>query len=190
MIKTSGSRRFLLLVLFLDCCILLKRSHAQGNCDIDEDCGGGQCCSTYGYCGSGPDYCRPGKFPNYWLRCPNWATFLAAMDRRSSKCLKTRLRSLIFYLETQNWAIFYPYVLHSKISYLGKQHQKEVEKVFQLSVLSACFAVLLRSVPNCPTFAISRMHFGRYRNSWGRFAWCGRRFLRRSRRRLCKRVRR
>ena len=61
------TRRFLLLVLVLVPCILLKRSEAQGDCDIDEDCRAGQCCSTYGYCGSGPDYCRPGKFPNYWL---------------------------------------------------------------------------------------------------------------------------
>ena len=61
------TRRFLLLVVALVPCILLKRSEAQGDCDIDEDCRAGQCCSTYGYCGSGPDYCRPGKFPNYWL---------------------------------------------------------------------------------------------------------------------------
>ena len=61
------TRRFLLLVVVLVPCILLKRSEAQGDCDIDEDCRAGQCCSTYGYCGSGPDYCRPGKFPNYWL---------------------------------------------------------------------------------------------------------------------------
>jgi len=34
---------------------------AQANtCGVDADCRGGQCCSTYGYCGSGPDYCRPG----------------------------------------------------------------------------------------------------------------------------------
>merc|ERR1740129_117102 len=29
-------------------------------CDVNDDCRGGQCCSTYGYCGNGPDYCRPG----------------------------------------------------------------------------------------------------------------------------------
>ena len=39
---------------------------AQANtCDVDTDCRGGQCCSTYGYCGSGPDYCRLGKFSNW-----------------------------------------------------------------------------------------------------------------------------
>jgi len=35
-------------------------AEAQGECDVDEDCRAGQCCSTYGFCGSGPDYCRPG----------------------------------------------------------------------------------------------------------------------------------
>jgi hypothetical protein len=33
---------------------------AQGTCSIDQDCKAGQCCSSYGYCGLGPDYCRPG----------------------------------------------------------------------------------------------------------------------------------
>ena len=46
------TRRFLLLVVVLVPCILLKRSEAQGDCDIDEDCRAGQCCSTYGYCQS------------------------------------------------------------------------------------------------------------------------------------------
>ncbi|PVH85012.1 hypothetical protein DL98DRAFT_584069 [Cadophora sp. DSE1049] len=29
----------------------------QGNCRSAGDCGGGMCCSQYGYCGSGAEYC-------------------------------------------------------------------------------------------------------------------------------------
>ena len=36
-------------------------AEAQGDCAVDGDCRAGQCCSTYGFCGSGPDYCRAGK---------------------------------------------------------------------------------------------------------------------------------
>jgi len=35
-------------------------SSQLATCDVDDDCRAGQCCSTYGYCGAGPDYCRPG----------------------------------------------------------------------------------------------------------------------------------
>ncbi|KAL2069061.1 hypothetical protein VTL71DRAFT_15399 [Oculimacula yallundae] len=30
----------------------------QGNCRSNSDCGGGLCCSQYGYCGSGSEYCK------------------------------------------------------------------------------------------------------------------------------------
>lgn len=29
----------------------------DGNCRSSSDCGGGMCCSQYGYCGTGADYC-------------------------------------------------------------------------------------------------------------------------------------
>ena len=30
-------------------------------CATDNDCSGGECCSPFGYCGRGQDYCRSGK---------------------------------------------------------------------------------------------------------------------------------
>ena len=32
-----------------------------GECKSDVDCAAGSCCSQFGYCGSGPDYCRDGQ---------------------------------------------------------------------------------------------------------------------------------
>ena len=34
--------------------------NSQLSCVTDVDCGY-QCCSKYGFCGDGPDYCTPGK---------------------------------------------------------------------------------------------------------------------------------
>lgn len=37
----------------------------QGNCRSARDCGGGMCCSQYGYCGSGAEYCKyPAREPH------------------------------------------------------------------------------------------------------------------------------
>ena len=53
-------------------------AEAQGECDVDEDCRAGQCCSTYGFCGSGPDYCRPGW---YFLQLFKLFMYSRARDR-------------------------------------------------------------------------------------------------------------
>ena len=49
----------IVLAYFLSCCPSPVVS--QFTCAGDFDCTGAQCCSTYGYCGTGPDYCRTGK---------------------------------------------------------------------------------------------------------------------------------
>ena len=48
----------IVLAYFLSCCSPVV---SQFTCGGDGDCTGAQCCSTYGYCGEGPDYCRTGK---------------------------------------------------------------------------------------------------------------------------------
>ena len=64
-----SDRALQVILVILFCSILPPVTYAQfARCDNDADCGGGQCCSTYGYCGSGPDYCRAGKtFTLIWF---------------------------------------------------------------------------------------------------------------------------
>ena len=54
----------IVLIYFLSC--FCSPVVSQFTCTGDVDCTGNQCCSTYGYCGTGPDYCRTGKlvFPS------------------------------------------------------------------------------------------------------------------------------
>ena len=49
----------IVLIYFLSC--FCSPVVSQFTCTGDVDCTGNQCCSTYGYCGTGPDYCRTGK---------------------------------------------------------------------------------------------------------------------------------
>ncbi|KAJ3495483.1 hypothetical protein NLG97_g3360 [Lecanicillium saksenae] len=35
----------------------------EGNCSNSSQCPAGMCCSKYGYCGSGPEYCNGGSPP-------------------------------------------------------------------------------------------------------------------------------
>ena len=57
--KIYSDRALLILVTLAYLAVIPVKS--QFTCNNDADCGGNQCCSTYGYCGVGPDYCRAGK---------------------------------------------------------------------------------------------------------------------------------
>ena len=56
----------IVLIYFLSC--FCSPVVSQFTCTGDVDCTGNQCCSTYGYCGTGPDYCRTGKKTEFSLR--------------------------------------------------------------------------------------------------------------------------
>ena len=85
--KTIRDRALLKVILVILFCLTISPpvTFAKfARCVNDADCGGVQCCSPYGYCGRGPDYCRDGK---------NFMTFANLRHLSILETLSTHLES-------------------------------------------------------------------------------------------------